>query len=274
MDDSTELGDEEIILLSTSTLSHFIGNEDKREQIEKLFELLLTNIKEKVRDEEKRVIYGKTLFGVDISIDIEEWTYRNLENIRSCRSYDCLLKLIWPIMKKHINNKTFKKVEDKDILLDLLIGWSEGYSYKLLFDMVSNSGAKLQSEKQTRNINLGHLIELCDNAFSFDASLIISAVTDVVEFLHPREDTVSENLKTLQKKVKYGLPNKSSIIFYELGFSDRVISQDLSENFQGSYPTRSRLIRGIKKRYKEITRILSKYPSYYQSVMSNIFNVN
>lgn len=270
MDDTTEIGDEEIIILATSTLAHFIGDERQRKQIEKLFKLLLNNIKENVKDKKKRTLFGKSLFGVDISLDIEEWTHNNIEDIKLCESYECLLKKMWPIISKYINNNSFKKIDNKELLLDLLITWSQGLSYKELFDIASRTGAKLQSGKQTRNINLGHVIEICEKAFSFDASLIISAVTDTLEFFKPQEERIIDLLKTLQKKVKYGLPSKSSISFYELGFADRVISQDLSDNLQVKFLTRKILIRTLKRRHTDLTRILEKYPSYYQSVMSNI----
>jgi POLQ-like helicase len=270
MDDTIEISDQEIIILATSTLAHFIGDERQRQHIEKLFKLLLNNIKENVKDKKKRTLFGKSLFGVDISLDIEEWTHNNIEDIKLCESYECLIKKMWPIISKYINNNSFKKIDNKEILLDLLISWSRGLSYKELFDIASSTGAKLQSVKQTRNINLGHVIEICEKAFSFEASLIISAVTDTIEFIKPQEEIIIESLKILQKKVKYGLPSKSSISFYELGFADRVISQDLSHNLQVKFSTRKILIRTLKRRHKDLTRILEKYPSYYQSVMSNI----
>jgi hypothetical protein len=51
--------------------------------------------------------------------------------------------------------------------------------------------------------------------------------------------------------MKYGLPNEQSIFFYELGFSDRQIAQQMGELFAPSrgITTKSRLIRRLKRDY-------------------------
>jgi len=43
------------------------------------------------------------------------------------------------------------------------------------------------------------------------------------------DTTIPDMIRSLQKKIKYGLNSDAAIKFYELGFSDRVLTQDLAD---------------------------------------------
>jgi hypothetical protein len=80
-------------------------------------------------------------------------------------------------------------------------------------------------------------------------------------------ENLIKRLQAFQKRLKYGLQRKAVIAIYELGFSDRVISQDIfkSLNITSIY------MEDIKKelRLKKDTAILfiDRYPSYYAKRM-------
>ena len=78
--------------------------------------------------------------------------------------------------------------------------------------------------------NTGVQIQTVDgNALAFDGMLILGAVTELVDNAVAETGDLVEKLKKLQKRLKYGLVSVSAISFHELGFSDRVISTEMSE---------------------------------------------
>lgn len=103
--------------------------------------------------------------------------------------------------------------------------------------------------------------------------LLIGAVAELIESLITDQNIyLVENLKKLQKRMKYGVPNSLNILFYELGFADRIISRDLSGVLRDqSPPTNKRKLKSLIQSYeKDFRKQLIKYPSYYTSVLENI----
>ncbi len=73
---------------------------------------------------------------------------------------------------------------------------------------------------------------MCENCIGLKGMLILGAVIELVRAKEGIEDTlIPETLRQFQKTMKYGLKEIQSIALYEMGFSDRVISQKLSDIF-------------------------------------------
>ena len=100
-DDVTELGME--------TLGYFLAEDEQRDQIIELFRLLAQNITENIPEASRRKVFSKTLYGVQNSIAIENWTIQHIEDLIACDSYENLLITLWPVMSRNIHNNTFEK---------------------------------------------------------------------------------------------------------------------------------------------------------------------
>ena len=121
------------------------------------------------------------------------------------------------------------------------------------------------------------VIEVCENTFGYEMMLFIGGVAEVIE-IKKNNDIYTENtiksLRKLQKRLKYGLPDLSSVILYELGFSDRVVALDLRSTLklENSNLLRKNLIKLIKEEEVLIRRALKKYPVYFTSVLETLVN--
>jgi POLQ-like helicase len=76
-------------------------------------------------------------------------------------------------------------------------------------------------------------------------------------------------IRSLQKKIKYGLNSKAAIEFYELGFSDRVLAQDFAGDYgldfdPGAVPEY------VVSAAESIRSKLAGYPSYFLSVLESL----
>ena len=77
-------------------------------------------------------------------------------------------------------------------------------------------------------------------------------------------------LQLFQKRLKYGLPTETTIALYELGFSDRVIAQDLATSLNLDATQKKDLVKALKKDRDGAMAIMENYPSYFQERMDGL----
>ena len=77
-------------------------------------------------------------------------------------------------------------------------------------------------------------------------------------------------LQFFQKRLKYGLPSETTIAVYELGFSDRVISQDLVASMSLTAVQKKELLKALKQNGATAKAVMEKYPSYFQERMNGL----
>ena len=75
----------------------------------------------------------------------------------------------------------------------------------------------------------------------------------------------------LQKRLNYGLPCQESISYYEAGFSERVISQQMASTLFFDFAETSYKARNlIRENQAEFKLILHNYPSYFKEVFDEV----
>lgn len=269
-DEKIEQG--EINDLASNTLAYYLANDKEKQQIIELFKVIALNIKRNIKDLEKRKVFGKTLFGLDKTLAIEEWVTNNITNLVTCNNQEDLLSVIWPVIDSNIQNSTYMKCSDKGVLNSLGIMWINGESFNNLLEFVQSTDAKLVTPKQERDFKSENIVEICENAIAYEGTLILGAIVEIINFNYPdKYDELIENIKALQKRIKYGLPSTLSVFLYELGFTDRVISIDLCSKLSSSGRlTRKNVKKQIKEKRDEILNLLNKYPSYFSMILESI----
>jgi POLQ-like helicase len=267
----TGLQEEDIVELAKGTLAFFLSDENNRDQIIELFKHIAKNIDQRVSEPSRRKIFGKTLYGVSTSIDIENWVKENIENIVSCSDGESLLSILWPIVAKNIRNNTFRKCDKPETLKEIALEWIQGKPFFELFEILSGADARLIAATQRRKFQIEHIVDICENAFAYDGTLVIGAVTETIELNEREEQTEIINiLQELQKRLKYGLPASGAIPLYELGFSDRLVSMDLESIIQNSPPSKSDVQNQLKQKQDEAFNLLKKYPVYFTERLKNL----
>jgi len=257
--------------LAKNTLAYYLANGEQQEKIIKLFKLLAENISQKIPDLTRRRIYGKTLYGIEVSQEIEFWVNENLDNLLSVNNFNELLELVWPLFEKYLKNNTFKKCNKPEALIKIALLWLKGEPFHKIFDIFINSQAKLNWGQLLREFNLEHIVDICQNSLSYEGSLIIGAISELVEFLRPDDNELLINkLHQFQKMLKYGLPEMTAITLYEIGFADRVIAMDLDSIIGMTDGKKKSVIWELINNKEQVQEILNKYPSYYLNRFEDI----
>ena len=261
----------EVVNLAEQTFAYFSADEEKQEQIMKLFKILADNISNRITDRTRRKVFSKTLYGVNDAIKIEEWVRDNAVTLLAAQSEGELFDITWPLIADYIHNRTFNKFDRKNILKEIAKQWISGTPFFKLFQIADKNACRLGKGKSPRKVKIENIVDICESGIAYDGALLVSAICEFVEFLD-RNDTsdLIDQLQTFQKRLKYGLPEETAVALYELGFSDRVISQDLTTSIKLTSTQGKDLVGTLKQNKKVAKTVLRKYPSYFQDRLNQL----
>lgn len=259
--------------LAKETLAYSLADDEQKKQIIDLFRLLAQNAVQKIPDAHKRRSFGRTLYGVEDCVAIEEWVRQNLEPILSAGNPEQLLISLWPLMLDKIRNNTFGNCDPSEPLQELALRWIRGESFSDLFRFLDANGTRVGRGPRPRRIKLEHVVDICENALSYDGMLLIGAVAEIVQIINPgSSNDLLRNLQDLQKRLKYGLPTFSAITVCELGFADRVVSTELASIIGVDTPIRDTAVMALEAHEHAVRAMLQKYPRYFTQVAAEVLN--
>lgn len=267
------LAEEDIANLAKQTLAYFLADDEKREQIQELFKILAENISENITDANRRKAFGKTLYGVNDAKAIEGWVQDNADELIAAQNGDDLIDLVWPLIMDHVHNRAFNKFDKKDVLKEIAKKWISGTPFHELFRISDQNECKLGKGKKPRKVKIENIVDICEGGLTYDGTLLVSALCEFVEMLD-REGTGNpiNRLQFFQKRLKYGLPTESTISLYELGFSDRVIAQDLAASLNLDENQKNDLVKALKNDRDRANEVMEKYPRYFQDQLKKILD--
>lgn len=271
--DETEngLSEEDVIRLAEETLAFFLADDQRKAHIRELFQLLAENISSKITDPARRKIYGRTLYGVQDAQAIERWVQSNADSLLSIIDEAEALDLAWPLLTKHINGGVFKKFDKPEVLKEIAREWITGRPFSDLLGIIRQRKAKMIWGTQRREFKIDHVIDACEGTLAYDGALLVGALCEFIETLDQDDaGDLINRLQLFQKRLKYGLPTETTIALYELGLSDRVISQDLAASLNLAATQKKDIVKALKQNRDGANAVIEKYPSYFQERMNEL----
>ncbi len=265
--DETEdgLSEAEVTRLAEGTLAFFLADDQKEGHIRELFQLLAENISANITDPARRKVYGRTLYGVKDAQAIEGWVQSNADSLLSIVDETEALDLVWPLLTRHINGGIFTKFDKPEVLREITHGWIGGQPFSALLQIIRERDCKMIWGTRRREFKIDHLIAVSEGTLAYDGALLVGALCEFVEALQLEETgNLINRLQLFQKRLKYGLPTATTIALYELGFSDRVISQDLAASLNLSATQKLELVEGLKQDRDAAIGVIENYPLYFQ----------
>ncbi|MBS0289165.1 MAG: DEAD/DEAH box helicase [Proteobacteria bacterium] len=252
--------------IAKGTLAYELGNAKEKEDLIAIFNIISNNMMKKIPDPNQRTLYSKTMLGMNDVIALDEFIGKNLNILLDCDNEKDLFKYIWPFLLSNISNNTFNKLDSNEVKYQIAEAWLSGKSYFLIYEEFKDSN--LIQSSRNKKLTIDNIIEICDNAFSFEATILVSAFFDLISKVHIEHD-VLDLLELLQSKLKYGLINKESIIYFEAGFRDRVLAQDLA-NISEPFERYDQMRFFMTENANIFSKKLSSYPSFFAEVFKKI----
>lgn len=265
------LSEADVTHLAEGTLAFFLADDQKKEHIRELFQLLAGNISANITDPARRKIYGRTLYGIQDAQAIEGWVQTNADSLLSIVDETDALDLAWPLLTRHINSGVFTKFDKPEVLKEIAHGWISGKPFSDLLKIIRKRKAKMIWGTRRREFKIDHVVDVCEGALAYDGALVVGAVCEFIETLdQDGTGDLINRLQLFQKRLKYGLPTETTIALHELGFSDRVVAQDLAASLNLAATQKKDLVKALKKDQAGARAVMEKYPSYFQERMNEI----
>jgi hypothetical protein len=192
-----------------------------------------------------------------------EWTIENRPNLSFAGSNeDELLEATWPLIAEVLSERVFDKYSPAEAVAQLVRGWITNSPFSTLFEEFRAAQGVKRWGKGTTQVKLEDMVDICENAFGFESTLVLAAIAEVLASLNDESlEATINGLGILQKRLKYGVADGESIALYELGFADRVVAGELSKILNNGVgePIRQR----IREREEVLRFVLSLYPHYF-----------
>lgn len=265
------LSEADVTRLAEGTLAFFLADDQKKEHIRELFQLLAGNISANITDPARRKIYGRTLYGIQDAQAIEGWVQTNADSLLTIVDETDALDLAWPLLTRLINSGVFTKFDKPEVLNEIAHGWISGKPFSDLLKIIRKRKAKMIWGTRRRDFKIDHVVDVCEGTLAYDGALVVGAVCEFIETLdQDGTGDLINRLQLFQKRLKYGLPTETTIALYELGFSDRVIAQDLAASLNLDATQKKDLVKALKKDRDGARAVMEKYPSYFQERMNEL----
>lgn len=261
--DISEARDMEKIVtdLVKNTLGYFQATDEQKTKLVDLFLEIGAKIIIQEPAPDKRKIFARSVLSLSDSQDLLVFITETIAALNDAVDTESVLTVLWSSLYRHTDNKLLKTFSEEDSL-NICKEWIKGKTYPELYAYLAslNSSAR-------RTINIDSVVDLCENGFGFNASLIIGSISELLTLLG--EIVVEKNkgkLGILQKMLKYGLPEMLSVTIYEMGFSDRQLSMEIAHKFEDGrdYYFRRDIIDKLKADQELQNNIIINYPEYFQ----------
>ena len=175
------LSEADVTRLAEGTLAFFLADDQKKEHIRELFQLLAKNIATNITDPARRKIYGRTLYGIQDAQAIEGWVQSNADSLLSIVDETEVLDLAWPLLTRHINGGVFTKFDKPDVLKEISHGWIRGKPFSDLLEIIRKRKAKMIWGTRRREFKIDHVVEVCEGTLAYNGTLIVGAVCEFIE---------------------------------------------------------------------------------------------
>lgn len=273
-DKSSDIFFETALTLARETFAYALANESEKTLLEEIFREIAQHIEQNIPDVDEQARYGRTLLGVNISLEIDKWVAANVTELQAVTGEIELLDVMWPMLQSLTSEDMIRDVEPVDAIKELAKEWISGKPFHSLFSYLKDIEATFPAGKQRRKYSESMVVELCEQGFGFELTLLLAAVTEALSAkLADDEDEkkrLTDLMDLLQKRLKYGLPTKSAIAFFEIGFAERVVAQAVNKavNMQATSTTIARTL--LKQSTAEVGPVIEQFPDYFRSLYRGI----
>lgn len=231
--------------LASSTFAFYLADSSQRGYLKRIFTQVANKIKHDV-DSTTISYYAKSLYGIEISKQILQWTDANIDTLSDCSSEECrriLVNLFLQLFsdKSGVTRETFS---------DILAAWISGRLYVEISNIIS------------QNLTITQIERICSNTISYNFSFLIGNIIDAIG---DRSKKLTKELSFLQKQIKYGVQSKFQILVCENIFDDRYLAGLLEKMCTHSEVVSNEfeLRQEMKANKENILNLLGDYPEFF-----------
>ena len=263
--------DHELETLVSRTFGYFLANEEEKERMKTIFSAVRDYLLCTVNQANKRAVFSRTLLGTKQLLELERWVIKNFDELMNCETSSEILQMIISKLVEYSENKCLKAVIPESAIPGIANMWIGGMSYKQILEYATENSIMIIRRRKEAEIQLSEIIDICDDGFGYKSTLIINAISELLRFNYEESEGTYKLLAELSKQIRYGLPTKKSIIIYEAGFADRVVSLKLAAAIQGTTTKNKRQLQNVMRDKKDILmQVVAGFPKIFSDRLAEI----
>lgn len=258
--------------LIENTYAYFLATDEQKKFLLELMSLLKDKIINNINDNNKIMIFGKSMLDIEKLLDLEDWINNNIDVIKQISDVIELGKVVFPIVQQLIMTKEFEKLNEVDKLVGIYSEWLKGKSYYEILNYSIENGLQIRSRIKYKDLSIYNIIECCDDLLGYKASLIISAMKDIISGIYfESSKEIIKIFDNLSKRTRYGLASMTQVILYEMGFNDRELVKEISKVIGNSeWEVKRKVVEKLKVNKVEVIEVLKKFPTLYEDIFNKL----
>jgi hypothetical protein len=261
VDFDSDLSEDRVAELAENTLAYHLADQATRDKLLEVFKRTAKAIEENADADFRAIIRRSPLPPVDI-LELKNWIWRNLEQLREDSEEGDLADTLIENLLTYVRANSIKRVSDQTLIVPALKAWRSGATFAEIRALMTAVDARVSGDKVT----VEHVVALCEGGFGYELAMVVASAADLLE---PLDQGLSYEAATLQRQIKCGLSDAAALVFYEAGFSDRVVAKALGDAFDG-VTDRSSARRVCRRRQEDVAAVLADFPSYFETVAAEL----
>lgn len=247
--------------LAKNTLAYAMASDELKPQLVAVFATIANALRDRADDDLRQLIRVSPLSPAAIA-SLDEWLKENRPALENAALEGALLSAIGPTILAAVNSKALTALSNQDVALPALIAWCSEATFAEIFRTMSATKVRVGRN----NIRVEDVVALCENAFGYDAAMVIASLADLAE---PLGGDLYDGLAWLQKSAKYGLATIAAVSFHEAGFADRIVASTLAAEFDEVGDRREARL-AVRRDPTLAQQIVSPFPNYFTSVVAEM----
>ena len=267
-------GDGFVNELLNYTLVESVATETQKEELKILFEKICSYVATTLPTEISKRNFARSMISCESYIKLQDEIFST--NIRDFTD-DELLFFVLQMIINYSSSRYLNKIVKIEDAFEIAKMWIKGEEYYIIQAIADLYNYKIIRRNREEIISLEEICSICDGDFGYTASLIINSICEILKAsdisdktnVEDSQSNTIEKLEKLSQRLKYGLPEQTDILVYELGFNDRYLAQEISKII-GPHFKKKDAKKTIKQNYREIEILLNNYPSVFLNRLSSI----
>lgn len=249
-------------ILCSNTLAYHLANDAERASLQILFRNIAAYVAEQAPTDDLRTSIRRSALSPISVRALSEWVSNNIAAIQQAAQGGNLFAALSGQVMTHTRSDDLLSLSQPDSVVPLAEQWMQGATFLALHATLAAQDVRIG----TRRPKVEAIVGLCESGFGFDGAMLFGTIADLVEAQDPE---LANEIAIVSKRLKYGLPGRSAIAFYEIGFADRIVAMKLAELFANA-SDRLSAIAALRAGEPAARQLLSAYPSFFETVLTEL----
>ena len=255
---------ERAVLLAKNTLAHYLADDARKTQIETVFRTVAERILEGAATEELRATLRRSPLSPTTVNRLKDWLDTNRAALTQSLNDGTLLATISAVILQYNRNSTITSLNDQAVMPLVAEKWVSGSTFAAIFQLLLDNDIRIGGNRRKPTVE--DAVAICESALGYEGAMILATIADLSE---GDEGDLPDTLAFLQRKFKCGLPSQASLGFFEAGFADRVVAQELAAAFPNVVDRHSARL-AAQVGAIQARQILNSFPAYFTAVLDEL----